>query len=291
VHTPVLVDAALSFLAPAPGKRIVDGTLGTGGHAIGLLSAGAHVIGIDRDEAALGAARTRLAAWADRFTPVHGSFADLSSILENLNVLSVDGILLDLGLSTLQLEDASRGFSFRLDGPLDMRMDARLPRTASDLIEALGERQLEELFRRFGEERYARRIARAIKRRCRQQRRAAPWKTRELGDLVSHAVPRRPIKIHPATRVFQALRIAVNDELTHVKSFLDSFDKYLRTAGRAVVLSYHSLEDRLVKEAFARKAREGSLRLLTRRVVRPSPEEIAANPRARSARLRAVERV
>lgn len=270
---------------------IVDGTLGTGGHAIRLLEAGARVIGIDWDETALGVATERLRPFGARLTPVCGNYADLPSIIEKEKLSSVDGILLDLGVSTLQLEDASRGFSFLRDGPLDMRMAQSLERTAADVIQDLGERELEEILRRFGEERYARRIARALKRRHGRRPRAEPWKTRELGEIVGHAVPRRPRHIHPATRVFQALRIAVNDELTHLSRFLNSFDKVLRTAGRVVVISYHSLEDRPVKRAFVEKAKAGILKRLTRRVLRPDAAEIRANPRARSAKLRAVERL
>jgi 16S rRNA (cytosine1402-N4)-methyltransferase len=291
----------LDTLAPAPDALILDGTVGTGGHALALLRAGARVIGIDRDEAALAVAVERLRPFGPRFRPVCGNYADLPAILEKLEVSSVDGILLDLGVSTFQLDDASRGFSFRLDGPLDMRFSRAIRRTAADLIEALGERALEEILRRYGQERYARRIARALKRRVPPggrpsspvrdpTARTAPRKTRELGDLVADAVPRSGRRIHPATRVFQALRIAVNDELTHLSSFLDSFDRYLRPGARAVILSYHSLEDRPVKRAFAQKAHAGILKILTRKVVRPEASETAANPRARGAKLRAAER-
>lgn len=287
------------MLGPAPGRTIVDGTLGTGGHAIRMLEAGARVIGVDWDEAALGVARERLAPFGARFTPVCANFAELPSLLDNEVPASVDGILLDLGVSSLQLDDASRGFSFRLDGPLDMRMSHRQTRTAADLLMDLGERELEEIFRRFGEERYARRIARALKRGSgragrpspsvrRTDSRAAPRKTRELGEIVGHAVPRRPRQTHPATRVFQALRIAVNHELENLDRFLATLDRTLSPGGRVAILSYHSLEDRAVKRAFADSP---VLRPLTRKPIRPTAAEVAANPRARSAKLRGAERL
>lgn len=288
MHEPVLRERVVELLAPAAGKVLVDGTLGTGGHAEALLARGARVIGIDWDDQALALAGARLDAFGERFVPVRANFAELPSLLDRQALPEVDGIVLDLGVSSLQLENAARGFSFQRDGPLDMRMSPDLPRTAADVLEALDERELADLLRRNGEERFARRIARAIVREQRQ--RQTLWRTRELGDLIVRAAPRRlRSRLHPATRVFLALRIAVNDELSHFSRFLDVFDKCLRGGARLVVLSYHSLEDRLAKRAFLRLAREGRARILTRKPERPGPDEVARNPRARSARLRALE--
>lgn len=290
-HVPVLLDRVVEFLDPRPGRTIVDGTVGGGGHAEALLERGATVIGVDRDAAAIEHARARLGRFGDRFRTVRASFADFEAIFGQTERPQADGFLLDLGISSLQLDDPSRGFAFSSDGPLDMRMDVRDPRTAGDLLNALDEGELADLFRRYGEERRARRIARAIV-RARKERRGAPWKTRELVDLILRAAPRQPrSRVHPATRVFQALRIAVNRELDHLSAFLQAFDNYLREGGRVVVVSFHSLEDRLVKTAFRAKERAGRLRVLTRKPVRPDAAEIAANPRARSARLRAASRI
>lgn len=289
-HEPVLLDSVVRWLRPAPGSTVVDGTVGTGGHAEALLDRGATVVGIDRDRDALAAAAGRLEVFGPRFIPRAANYADLPSILENLKVPVVDGILLDLGVSSLQLDDASRGFSFRFDAPLDLRMDRTGGRPAGELLDCLGESELERVFREYGEERYARRIAKAVimARRGRRE----PWRTRELGELCERAVPRHPRRrVHPATRVFQALRIAVNDELSHFSRFLLCFDKYLRGGGRVALLSYHSLEDRLAKRALRDKARAGALKVLTKRPERPSREEVERNPRSRSAKLRVAEKV
>lgn len=286
-HRPVLLEEAVALLAPKPGGLYVDGTVGLGGHAERILeSAGgeARVLGIDRDEQALAKARERLSRFGGNATLVRGSFADVGAFLEGR---LADGVLLDLGVSSLQFDDPTRGFSFRSDAPLDMRMSpATQSATAADLLRTMDERELEEIFRTYGEERWARKIARGIGR----TRGKGLETTRALADFVERLVGRHG-RIHPATRVFQALRIAVNDELGHLKRFLDSFDKYLGKGGRAVVISFHSLEDRLVKHAFVAGARGEKLRILTKKPVRPTRAETEENPRARSAKMRAAEKL
>lgn len=285
VHEPVLLHEVISLLRPRPGGVYVDGTLGLGGHAEEIQKAGGRVIGIEWDPEAASRAAERLGPSA---TVVRDSYANLPSILERLNVPVVDGMLLDVGVSSLQLDSAARGFSFRFEGPLDMRMSPQVPGTAADLLRELGERDLERMFREYGEEPRARRIAKAIV----DQRGIAGVdileSTRALGEFVERLLGRHG-RAHPATRVFQALRIAVNGELDNLKKFLDSFDKYLGPGGRCAVISFHSLEDRLVKRAFKAKALEG-MRLVTKKPLRAARAEVLANPRARSAKLRCIER-
>ncbi len=284
-HRPVLCREATELLAPRPGGVTVDGTVGLAGHAEGVLEfteGRGRLLGIDLDESAVERARERLARFGDAATLVQGNFAELDSILGGG---VVDGILLDLGVSSLQLDDPTRGFSFRFDAPLDMRMSPSLPRTAADLLRESTEEELERIFREYGEERHARKIARGIGR----TRGKGLDSTRALAEFVERLLGRRE-RIHPATRVFQALRIAVNGELDNLKKFLERFDRHLGSGGRVAIISFHSLEDRLVKHAFAAGAREGRLRILTKKPVRPSREEILENPRARSAKLRAAEK-
>ncbi|MCS7236302.1 MAG: 16S rRNA (cytosine(1402)-N(4))-methyltransferase RsmH [Armatimonadota bacterium] len=284
---PVLVDAVLRWLEPRPGGVYVDATVGAGGHAERILEACAptgRLVGIDRDPQALEAARERLSRFHGRVQLVRGNFADLQALLRELGVRVADGVLFDLGVSSLQLQHPERGFSFQLEGPLDMRMDPAQPQTAADLVNRLSEPELAELLRRYGEEPFARRIARSIVRR-------RPLRTTtELVEAVQAAVPRSrwPRRTHVATRTFQALRIATNRELEALQTALDEVPEVLRPGGRVVVIAFHSLEDRLVKQAFRSDPR---LRPLLRKPVRPTPEELSANPRARSARLRAAERV
>ncbi len=287
VHVPVLAEAVVHWLRPQPSGVYVDATVGAGGHAERILEACApsgQLVAVDRDPQALEVARRRLAGFGDRVRFAHGDFADLGNLLAELGVAEVDGVLFDLGVSALQLERPERGFSFQLCGPLDMRMDPAQPETAADLVNRLSERQLADLLRRYGEEPFARQIARAIVRR-------RPLRTTaELVEAVQAAVPRRrwPRRIHVATRTFQALRIATNRELESLQRALADLPRLLRPGGRVVVIAFHSLEDRLVKRAFQQDPR---LRPLLRKPLRPSPEEVARNPRARSARLRAAERV
>jgi 16S rRNA (cytosine1402-N4)-methyltransferase len=286
VHEPVLCREVVELLRPRPGGVYVDGTLGLGGHAEAIVRAGGRVLGIEWDEDAAARAAERLGPSVDI---ARDSYANLASILENRKLSVVDGILLDLGVSSLQLDTASRGFSFSKEGPLDMRMSTRIPGTAADLLRTIGERELEQVLRDYGEEPRARRIAAAIVRARGETGDDILGSTRALGEFVERLVGRHG-RTHPATRVFQALRIAVNGELDNVKKFLGSFDKYLGEGARCCVISFQSLEDRLVKRAFRAKAAEGAVRIVTKKPVRATREEVLANPRSRSAKLRCVER-
>ncbi len=270
-------------MRPRPGGVYVDATLGLGGHAEGIAEAGGRVVGIEWDDEAAAIAERRLGGSA---TVVRDNFANLPSILGNLGLSVVDGFLLDLGVSSLQLDTASRGFSLLRDGPLDMRMSPRIRRTAADLVRSLGERELERIMREYGQEPNARLIARAIAGARREPGSGILESTRALAGFVERLIGRHG-RIHPATRVFQALRIAVNGELDNLKKFLDVFDKYLVEGGRCCIISFHSLEDRMVKRSFLEKA---GIRVLTRKPIRPGRAEVIENPRARSARLRCAEK-
>lgn len=295
-HRTVLLKETVELLQPKAGKVIVDATLGGGGHSEALLAAGAHVIGIDQDPAALAAAQARLSGFSSLET-VRGSFADIASLLKGR---LVDGVLADLGVSSPQLDTPERGFSFQHDGPLDMRMSGEGP-TAAEKIASAEERELSEALRELGEEPFARPIARELKR-------ALPQTTFAAVEAVKRAVPRKawPSRIHVATRTFQALRIWVNDELGALDALLSALPQILKPGGIAAVLSFHSLEDRRVKQAFrALEGRcvcppglpicacgaKGDFKVLTRRSVVAAEEEISDNPRARSAHLRAVEKL
>ncbi|OHB74320.1 MAG: 16S rRNA (cytosine(1402)-N(4))-methyltransferase, partial [Planctomycetes bacterium RBG_16_59_8] len=265
-HEPVLVEEVLALLRPREGGVYVDGTLGCGGHARLVLERGGRVIGIDWDARAAEIAADRLKSFSDNVSIHCASYTGLGEILRKEGVPRVDGILLDLGMSSLQLDDASRGFSFQNDGPLDMRMGAQIETTAADLINTLDERELERIFRELGGERRARRFARAIG-KLRGNRRIGT--TLELVEALHRSPSYVGGRLHPATRVFQALRIAVNRELENLKFFLDRFDTYLRApseggdGGRIVVIAFHSLEDRIVKWDFRGKALKGGLKVLT----------------------------
>ena len=291
-HEPVMVAAVLDALAPARGGLFVDCTLGLGGHARALLEAGAtRVLGIDRDAEALAQAREALAPWGDRVEFVHADFRDLVAVLDARAIDAVDGVLADLGVSSLQLDGEGRGFSFRRDEPLDMRMDTSGGESAADWLAGASVQELEDVIRDFGEERFARRIARAIAR----ARSAAPIATTvQLAEIVRRAIPSRGYqRIDPATRTFQAIRIRVNRELERLDTFLAHAVGRLRAGARLAVISFHSLEDRIVKHTLRAMAQGGQMavRLLTRRPVMPGEAEVARNARARSARLRAIERL
>ncbi len=303
VHTTVLQGETVRLLAAAPGKVILDGTLGGGGHALALLDAGARVVGFDQDPAALQAARARLQG-RDAVI-AHADFRDARAALDALGVGEVDGALVDLGVSSPQLDDPSRGFYFREGGPLDMRMDPTRGKPLRERLDEWDERALARILDSLGEERFARAIARAIHRAHKENKLAD---TKQLADLVAGAIPRKawPKNIHPATRTFQALRIAVNDELGALSDWLSQLPRIVAKGGRAAAISFHSLEDRLVKQGFARLAtgcicpprlpvcgcgRTAEWKLLTRKAVQAGDEEVSQNPRARSARLRAVERL
>jgi 16S rRNA (cytosine1402-N4)-methyltransferase len=302
-HVPVLVREVIGYLAPLRDGLVVDCTLGAGGHAAALLEAvpGLRIIGFDRDPQARHLAAGRLRRFGDRVRIIAGEFAELGALLRQAGIAKVDGVLADLGVSSMQLETAERGFSFRREGPLDMRMGPG-QLTASEIVNRYSEAELHKIFKEYGEERRARRIAQAVV----ERRTEKPIETTtELRRIVHRAVAGGPRqRIDPATRVFQALRIEVNRELDGLSRLLDQVADLLDRDGRLVVISYHSLEDRMVKhrlrdmargeidETTGRRHSESRLiEVLTKKPVRPTPAEVAANPRARSARLRAARRL
>ncbi len=294
-HTPVMPREALEFLHLPEGGVVVDGTLGLGGHALLMAQAvgpHGHLIGIDRDNASLRQAEKRLMSCSSelKIDLLQGNFRDLAEILAGLKVSAVDGILLDLGISSFQMDDASRGFSFKSDGPLDMRMDASQDLSAADLVNGLKEDELSGIIFEFGEERFARRIAKGV---VMQRARQKITTTKGLADIVLRALPKGYTRgrIHPATRTFQALRMAVNKESEALPPGLESCFSVLKKGGRMCVISFHSLEDRVVKNKFKSWALQGQASVLTKRPLTPSDEESDFNPRARSAKLRAVERI
>ena len=287
-HIPALLREAIDLLNVRPEGNYIDATLGAGGHAQEILKrlGSGKLLALDRDPQALRVAGEKLADFAGKLIMQQGNFADIDTLHAASGLPPVDGILADLGLSSLQLDDAARGFSFSTPGLLDMRADPGQGATAADLVNEASEKELIDILFKFGEERHSRRIARAIVK-------ARPYRTTtQLAQVVTRAIPSRAglHQIHPATRTFQALRLAVNRELENLEQFLDRILPVLRPGGRVVILSFHSLEDRLVKHAFQRWQREGRARILTRKVVRPTDEEVEANPRARSAKLRAAEK-
>lgn len=304
-HSPVMLAEVLEALAPGDGAVVIDGTFGAGGYSRALLGVeGTRVLAIDRDPVAAGLAGD-LAARDPRFTFVRDAFGNLGRVAARLGLAEVDGIVLDVGVSSMQLDDPARGFAIQSDGPLDMRMDPDAGETAADLVNGLDERELAALLYRYGEEPASRRIARAVVRR----RIERPFtSTRDLAAVIAGAVPAGG-RIHPATRSFQALRIRVNDELGELERALAAADDLLAPGGRLVVVSFHSLEDRVVKRFLSERSgrtanpsrhlpetasptpEPARFRLLSRRPRTPGPSEVASNPRARSARLRAAERL
>jgi len=294
-HTPVMLDEVVWLMNSKPGGVYIDCTLGSGGHALGLLEfagAGARIIGIDRDQDAISTAKQELRHFSDNVTFVHGKFSDLQDIVMSLNVAQVDGILFDLGVSSYQLDEPERGFSYMEDGPLDMRMNRGNGQSARDLVNNLPAEELRDILKIYGEERWAVRIAEFIVRR---RDKAPIVTTGELVDIVKAAIPARARRSgpHPARRTFQALRIAVNRELDELRLGLDQAIKILCPGGRLVVISYHSLEDRIVKTMFLRMSgskNQDCLRILTKKPIVPCEEEVISNPRSRSAKLRAAEK-
>jgi len=300
-------EQVLALLQPKPGETFLDGTVGGGGHSRLILEATApdgRLIGLDRDPEALREAAEALAPYGDRVVLLHRNFSEISQVLAERNIGPLDGLLLDLGVSSYQLDAPHRGFSFRVDAPLDMRMDPTTGMTAAEILSEMDADDLAGIFREFGEERYARRIARRI---VQVRAQTALRTTRQLAELIEDCVPggRVPARIHPATRVFQALRIYVNRELEHVAEGLKEGLASLRPGGRMAVISFHSLEDRMVKQLFRQEAKncicprdlpvcacdhKPRVELLTTRGLRADEEEVADNPRARSATLRAVRR-
>jgi len=289
-HVPVLVEEVMTFLRCKPGHTYVDATLGGGGHASEILKRTAPdgvVIGIEWDEEALSEARNTLMPFGDRVKIFRENFVHLADFV---GTEFADGMLFDLGLSSIQVEKAERGFSFKGEGPLDMRMDQRMNRTAADLINRFSTEELETILFQYGEERWARRIARAIV----QEREGDPIRTTQrLRKIVHTAIPRRfhSRRIDPATRTFQAFRIRVNEELDNLGKILETGWKILKRGGRICIISFHSLEDRMVKETFRRQEKNGEMHILTKKPVVPSEEEQRRNPRSRSAKLRCAERV
>lgn len=288
MHQPVLIEEVLTYLNPKPGDVVVDATIGSGGHARAIVERvgpSGIVIGIDQDPEAI----RRSSEWArgkDNVLIFHSNFKEFSGIVEQADVKRIDGVLFDLGVSSDQLASPERGMSFLHDGPLDMRMDPDGPVRAADLVNRLPEKEIARIFFEFGEERRARRIAREIvKRRARRRFHG----TADLAEVVASCIPPVRTRIHPATRVFQALRIAVNRELECLGEALDAVLACPLFVGRMVVISFHSLEDRIVKGRFKAGQAAGRLRRIAGKIVRPGREEIASNPRSRSAKLRAVE--
>ena len=302
-HIPVLFQEVLDVLNPVPGGLYVDGTIGAGGHSRGILersSPDGKLIGLDRDPAALVLAESNLAEFSDRVTLIHGSCVEMVSHLNNRNWHTVDGILIDLGLSSMQLDSPERGFSFRYEAPLDMRFDPDQSFSASNLVNEFTREELAEIIFTYGEEKFSRRIADAII----ANRPLAS--TKELAELIKGVVPHTRSKIHPATRTFQALRIVVNNELNALEAFLPAALGVLKPGGRLAVIAFHSLEDRIVKRYFRGESRDcicppeipicvcehkAKIKEISRRPIRPEDNEIDGNPRARSAKLRAAEKI
>ena len=301
IHIPVLLEEAIEALAVQPGGRYIDCTLGGGGHAAAILehsAPGGQLLGIDADLGAIKVARPRLEAYGNSILLINENFVNLQAIGTEYDFLPVHGILFDLGLSSLQLESNSRGFSFQQDGPLDMRLSPRQEATAADIINTLSETELARLIGTYGEETYSRQIARQV------VRERPVRTTHQLAQTIERATGGRRGRIHPATRTFQALRIAVNHELEHLESALKQAINLLGVEGRLVAISYHSLEDRIVKQFMHQESRDcicppgtptcvcghtACLRLISKRVITPSPAEVQLNPRSRSAKLRVAE--
>jgi 16S rRNA (cytosine1402-N4)-methyltransferase len=293
LHLPVLLEEAMSFLRPTDDGSYCDATLGVGGHSRAILerSGTGRLVGLDRDAEILEVAKQTLAPFGDRARFAHARFSQIRSVLEQAQALPLDGCMADLGVSSVQLDQADRGFSFRRSGPLDMRMDRTGGETVAELLQRIDEEELVQILRDLGEERFARRIAANVVRS-----RGELKTTADLSNLVARSVPRRESGKDPATRAFQALRIAVNQELLELERFLQDAPECLKPGGRLVVISFHSLEDRMVKRRFRALAGpqpsgEPGFRILTKHVVTATDEELANNPRSRSAKLRALERL
>lgn len=294
-HKPVMVNEVVEYLNLNPGKVIVDATMGTGGHSYAILERilpKGRLIGIDSDAQSLAVSRERLREFNNSCDFAHGNFSDIDSILQGFNIKKVDGVLFDLGISTFQLEDSSRGFSFQKEGPLDMRMDLDSRISAYDLINNLNEEEISTMLWNFGQERWHNRIAHLLV----QERQKRPIATTtELANIVMRSIPSRfrnkYYRMHPATRTFQAVRIAVNRELEILESALNKAISLLEKSGRIAVISFHSLEDRVAKWTLRKAQAEGLVDIITPKPQRPSTEEIESNPSSRSSKLRVAERV
>jgi 16S rRNA (cytosine1402-N4)-methyltransferase len=295
LHVPVMLQEVLNYLKPSPGQIIVDATLGTGGHSLEILKRilpGGKLVGIDRDENSLAICRQRLMSFQGNTEFVHANFTDLDQVLGNLGIDKIDGIVFDLGISSYQLQDAQRGFSFQEDGPLDMRLDKSSYISAYDLVNHLNENEISQMLWNFGQERWHNRIARLLV----QERRNEPIATtRQLANLVIRAIPHRYrrsyYRIHPATRTFQAVRIAVNRELEILESTVKKAVDILRKQARICVISFHSLEDRAIKHTFRALKSDGLINIITAKPLTPNPGEIEANPSSRSSKFRVAERI
>ncbi|MFC1559802.1 16S rRNA (cytosine(1402)-N(4))-methyltransferase RsmH [Candidatus Margulisiibacteriota bacterium] len=304
-HIPVLLNEAVSYLNPQKDQIMVDATLGLGGHAEAILKKGAKVIGIDRDIEAITIAKNRLSKFEDKFTVIKDNFSNIKNALNTLNIRKVDGILLDLGLSSLQIDSPERGFSLRKDGPLDMRMDCSLKISASDIINTFSQEELEQTIKELGEERLYKRIVRGLIKQREEEKIDTTFK---LVDAIKASIPRMNPKneTNIITRVFQAIRIKVNNELESLKVTLEDSIDLLNSGGRIVMISYHSLEDRIVKNIFKTGSKDclcpprqpkctcdhrKILAILTKKPVTPGEKELEENPRSRSAKLRAAEKV
>ncbi len=291
LHKPVMVDEVLDYLNLQSGQIILDCTVGGGGHASGILDKikpDGFLIGIDKDMEILQTAKQALSKTTGKFKLYHADYSDIDEVLRQAEVDKVNGVLLDLGVSSLQFDQADRGFSFAKEAPLDMRMDRSRGITAQNLIQRLSETELAELLWKYGEERWSRRIARAI---LKEKKGVGITSTIQLAAIVERVVPRGKSKIHPATRVFQALRIAVNKELDNLEIFLDKIYNYMAVGARIVIISFHSLEDRIVKNKFIENAKQNIFKVLTKKPITPREAEIEENVRSRSAKLRAAERI
>lgn len=308
LHTSVLLEEAIAILNVKDRKLVVDATLGSGGHTEALLKSSPElrVVGIDQDKHALGQAKVRLAAFEQRVSLAYANFSQIKEVLDDLQIESVDGILVDLGVSSMQFDSELRGFSFRFDSPLDMRMDPDGGKaTAAEMLEELDQDEIANLIFEYGEERFSRRIARKIVERREAGNPVAS--TRDLAELVERCIPKKQKeRIHPATKTFQALRIAVNDELGSLQRLLDVSIGLLAPHGRLAIISFHSIEDRMVKKSFRKRSgicecppripqcvcgATKEVRILTKRPIIPSEDELRVNPRSRSAKLRAVEKL
>ena len=291
MHQPVMLDEVMSLLDLKPGDTVLDATLGGGGHSLEILRRimpGGMLLGCDSDPAAVDRARENLRDFKGSFKLEKGNFRHLGEMLDRNKVEMLDAALFDIGISSYQMDEAPRGFSIKNPGPLDMRMDPHQKVSAKDLVNRLREEELSDIIKDLGEERFYRRIARAIVERRREKKIET---TEDLASVISRAVGGRRGKLDPATRTFQAIRIAVNDELGALRDALERIVARLNTGGRVAVVSFHSLEDRIVKNKFKEYSAGGLVRILTKKPVRPTDGEVAANPRSRSGRLRVAERI
>lgn len=292
-HNPVMLKEIIDYLELSPGKTIVDATVGTAGHSLAILNRinpGGRLVAIDRDNDSLAVAKERIKVISSACDFVHSNFSKLHEILEKLNIELIDGIIFDLGISSYQLDNPQRGFSFQYEGPLDMRLDRGSYISAYDLINNLTEKEISSLIWSFGQERFHNRIARFL---IEERKRAPITTTRQLSDIIFRAVPQRfrYSRIHPATRTFQAIRIAVNREIEVIEGAISQAIACLRPGGTICVISFHSLEDRAVKISFKKAQKQGQIEIITRKPERPSSEEVQNNPSSRSAKLRVARRI